>query len=117
MKLSLLVILLLAVGVFGRNPSQTLTESPPLTVSNNTKMKKMEQETIIQASQIKTINESSELVLENEEIKNTVPYAITATRGATPQEQPKQYPTNRLGLKHCQTSMLPSLAGSPLYPM
>ncbi len=37
MKISLLVILLLAVAAFSRNPSQTAAESPLLTVSDDIK--------------------------------------------------------------------------------
>ena len=79
MKMALLIILVLTVVAFSRNLSQTVAESPSLTASNNNKMEKLEQETIMQITQTKTINEPSELRLENEE-------AIDITLSPLPQQ-------------------------------
>jgi len=82
--LLVLVILLLAITAFSRNPPQVSTKSLSSNLSNNTKMQKLEQEKNIKASQTKTLNKSSELMLETKDINNTTFSSLPQRAGQLP---------------------------------
>ena len=94
MKISLLVILLLAVGACRGTPSQTAAESASLTDSADVKIDELEQEAVMESTQTKTTDNSSESMSENEEVADAalspLPQRLgpqPTTTGAVPHQQ------------------------------
>ncbi len=94
MKISLLVILLLAVGACSGTPSQTAAESASLTDSADVKIDELEQEAVMESTQTKTTDNSSESMSENEEVVDAVLSPLPqrlgprpTTTGAVPHQQ------------------------------
>ena len=94
MKILFLILLLLVITAFSRNTSQTSIALLSPAFGNNTNMQNLEQETPIKANQLKTINETFELIVQSEDVKNAAftPLPQRAgqrpkTTGAVPHQQ------------------------------